>query len=169
MQFVTRDGPRLHGWFVPAPRGTVILCHGDSGTPAPDLQYVPGFRERGYNVLLLDSRAHGQSEGRFTSLQYLERRDLAAAVRYLEGRGIGRVGLLGFSMGAAASMSGAGDLPQVVAIVGWGTFQPYPGARAAVHGRGRRARGDPSTSWSAHGCRPAPARDMHAAQGSKAG
>ncbi len=117
--FPTTDGLRLHAWFVPAPspRGTVIFCHGHSGTPAPDLQYVPGFRERGYNVLLIDFRAHGQSEGRFTSLQYFERRDLAAAIHYLEGRGIGRVGLLGFSMGAAASMSGAGDLRQVAAVV----------------------------------------------------
>ncbi len=119
VHFTTADGLRLHGWFVPAeqPRGTVVFCHGHAGTPAPDLVYVPAFRARGYNVLLFDFRAHGQSEGRTTSLGYFERRDLEAAIGYLESRGIHRVGLLGFSMGAAVAMSTAPDSPAVAAVV----------------------------------------------------
>jgi alpha-beta hydrolase superfamily lysophospholipase len=117
--FTTADGLRLHAWLVPAPspRGTVIFLHGHGGTPSPDLQHVPAFRDRGYSVLLLDFRAHGQSEGRFTSLGYFERRDLEAAIACLQERGIHRVGLLGFSMGAAVAMSAAGDLPAVAAVV----------------------------------------------------
>ncbi|HOG48119.1 MAG TPA: alpha/beta hydrolase [Anaerolineae bacterium] len=119
VHFATCDGLRLHGWFVPAeaPRGTIIFCHGHGGTPAHDLSYVPALRARGYNVLLFDFRAHGQSEGRFTSLGYFERRDLLAAIGYLEGRGIRRVGLLGFSMGAAVAMATAPDAPAVAAVV----------------------------------------------------
>lgn len=57
-------GTVLRGWFVaaPAPRATLVFCHGHAGSKAPDLQYVPWLRERGYNVLLFDFRAHGESE-----------------------------------------------------------------------------------------------------------
>jgi len=119
IRFAASDGLRLHGWFVPAPspRGTIIFCHGHGGTPAPDLQYVPTFRAHGYSVFLFDFRAHGQSEGRFTTLGYFERRDLLGAIAYLEKRGIARVGLLGFSMGAAVAMSTAPESPAVAAVV----------------------------------------------------
>ncbi|MDI7275356.1 MAG: alpha/beta fold hydrolase [Anaerolineae bacterium] len=139
--FGTSDGLRLHGWLVPAgrPRGTVIFLHGHGGTPAPDLVYVPAFRERGFTVLLLEFRAHGQSEGRFTSVGYFERRDLAAAVRFLEARGVRRVGLLGFSMGAVVAMAGAGDLPAVAAVVADCGFAELSSAAAF----GARARGIP--------------------------
>lgn len=117
--FPTSDGLRLHAWFVPAPsaKGTIIFLHGHSGTPANDLFQVPPFHARGYNVFLIEFRAHGQSEGHWTSMGYLERRDLEAAIAYLEKRGIHRVGLLGFSMGGAVAMSASGGLPQVAAVV----------------------------------------------------
>ena len=117
--FTSSDGLRLHGWLVPAPtpRGTVIFCHGHGGSPAPDLCYVPAFRDRGLSVLLIDFRGHGQSEGRFTSLGYYERRDLLGAIACLQERGIHRVGVLGFSMGAAVAMSTAPDAPAVAAVV----------------------------------------------------
>ena len=140
--FTTSDGLRLHGWYVPAaqPRGTVIFLHGHGGTPAPDLVYVPAFRERGFSVLLFDFRAHGQSEGRFTSIGYFERRDLAAAVRFLEERGVRRVGLLGFSMGAVVAMAAAGDLPNVAAVVADCGFAELQ----SVVAFGARARGVPA-------------------------
>jgi len=139
--FTTSDGLRLHGWYVPAerPRGTVIFLHGHGGTPAPDLVYVPAFRERGFSVLLFDFRAHGQSEGRFTSIGYFERWDLAAAVRFLEKRGVRRIGLLGFSMGAVVAMAAAGDLPNVAAVVADCGFAEL----RSVVAFGARARGIP--------------------------
>lgn len=138
----TADGRRLHAWFVPAadPRGTVIFLHGHSGTPAPDLQYVPAFRARGYNVFLPTFRAHGNSDGHLTSVGYYERRDLAAAVEHLAGRGIHRVGLLGFSMGAAVAMSAAGDLPGVTGVVAdCGFAELWQAAAAGARDRGLSA------------------------------
>jgi fermentation-respiration switch protein FrsA (DUF1100 family) len=117
--FASRDGTVLRGWFVaaPAPRATLVFCHGHAGSKAPDLQYVPWLRERGYNVLLFDFRAHGESDGKATSLVYYEREDLLAAIAYLRGRGIPQVGLMGFSMGAAVALATAPLSDAVRAVI----------------------------------------------------
>lgn len=106
VSFSSLDGTMLRGWFVPAVRqgGTVIFCHGRSGSKAPDLIYVPQLRQHGFSVLLFDFRAHGESDGICSSVVYHERQDLLAAIAYLKGRGIHEVGLMGFSMGAAVAL-----------------------------------------------------------------
>lgn len=124
ISFSSLDGTILRGWFVPAtqPRATVIFCHGRDGSKAPDLIYVPGFRQRGFNVLLFDFRAHGESDGRRSSLVYYERQDLLGAIAYLQGRGIERVGLLGFSMGAAVAVATAPLSEAVRAVIADSAF-----------------------------------------------
>ena len=118
VSFSSFDGTMLRGWFVPAiqPRGTVIFCHGRAGSKAPDLIYVPQLRQHGFNVLLFDFRAHGESDGAQSSLVYYERHDLLAAIAYLQERGIREVGLMGFSMGAAVAIATA-PLSQAVRAV----------------------------------------------------
>ncbi|MBC7260885.1 MAG: alpha/beta fold hydrolase [Chloroflexi bacterium] len=119
VSFPSLDGITIRGWFVPTPnsRGTVIFCHGYAGNKAPDLQYVPRFRDHGYNVLLFDFRAHGESDGNKSSLVYYERQDLLGAIAYLQQRGINQVGLLGFSMGAAVAMATAPLSAAVRAVI----------------------------------------------------
>jgi fermentation-respiration switch protein FrsA (DUF1100 family) len=118
VSFPSYDGTTLRGWFVPAvhPRATVVFCHGRAGSKAPDLIYVPQFRQHGFNVLLFDFRAHGESDGHKSSLVYYERQDLLAAIAYLQERGIREVGLMGFSMGAAVAIATA-PLSQAVRAV----------------------------------------------------
>jgi alpha-beta hydrolase superfamily lysophospholipase len=124
ISFPSYDGTMLHGWFVPAiePRATVVFCHGRAGSKAPDLIYVPQFRQHGFNVLLFDFRAHGESDGRTSSLVYYERRDLLAAIAYLRQRGIEEVGLMGFSMGAAVATAAAPLSRAVRAVVADSAF-----------------------------------------------
>ena len=119
VSFSTPDGLTLRGWWIQAgtPRATLVFCHGHGGSKAPDLQYVPWLRDHGYNVLLFDFRAHGESEGVCTSLVCHGRHDLLAALTYLEQRGIHRLGLMGFSMGAAVAISTAPLSPAVQAVV----------------------------------------------------
>lgn len=119
VSFPSLNGLILRGWFIPAikPRATVVFCHGYAGSKAPDLQYVPQFRAHGYNVLLFDFRAHGESNGSKSSLVYYERLDLLGAIAYLQQRGIHQVGLMGFSMGAAVAISSAPLSKAVRAVV----------------------------------------------------
>jgi fermentation-respiration switch protein FrsA (DUF1100 family) len=117
--FPARDGLMLGGWWIPAagsPR-TVVFLHGQGGSMDPDVQYAPALHAAGFNVLMFDFRAHGRSEGDFTSIGYLERQDVLGAVDWLAARGLARIGLLGFSMGGAVAMLTAPLVPQVRAIV----------------------------------------------------
>ncbi|MFQ5857923.1 MAG: alpha/beta hydrolase [Anaerolineae bacterium] len=58
---------------------------------------------------MIDLRAHGQSEGRRFALGDQERWDVLGAVDWLGQRGFEKIGVLGVSMGAAASARAAAD------------------------------------------------------------
>jgi alpha-beta hydrolase superfamily lysophospholipase len=122
--FTTADGVTLSGWLIPAERDTraaVIVMHGFSGHRLGELAaYVPWLRRR-YHVLQFDFRGHGTSGPGAITLGSLERRDVAAAVRFLEERGLGPIALMGLSMGAAVAIVAAPDLP-VAAVVADAAF-----------------------------------------------
>jgi uncharacterized protein len=119
VRFTTDDGVTLSGWLVPAARETraaVVLMHGFSWHRLPWLAgFVPWLQKR-YNVLQFDFRGHGGSDDALISLGTLEQRDVAAAVRFLEGRGLGPIALMGISMGGSVAIMAAPDLP-VAAVV----------------------------------------------------
>ncbi|MDE1166027.1 MAG: alpha/beta hydrolase [Pseudomonas sp.] len=62
------DGTRLHAWWLPAKagvavKGTVLHLHGNGGNMAYHLGGSWWLPEAGYQVLLIDYRGYGQSEG----------------------------------------------------------------------------------------------------------
>ncbi|CAM3065421.1 alpha/beta hydrolase [Pseudomonas floridensis] len=62
------DGTRLHGWWLPAKegvpvKGTVLHLHGNGGNLSWHLGGSWWLPEQGYQVLLLDYRGYGQSQG----------------------------------------------------------------------------------------------------------
>jgi alpha-beta hydrolase superfamily lysophospholipase len=119
VRFTTDDGVTLSGWLIPAARETrtaVIVLHGFSGHRLPELAaFVPWLQER-HNVLQFDFRGHGESGPGSVTLGAHERRDVAAAVRFLESRGLGPLALFGISMGGATAIVSAPDLP-VAAVI----------------------------------------------------
>jgi dipeptidyl aminopeptidase/acylaminoacyl peptidase len=119
VRFTTDDDVTLSGWLVPAARETraaVVLMHGFSWHRLPWLAgFVPWLQHR-YNVLQFDFRGHGGSDDALISLGTLEQRDVAAAVRFLEGRGLGPIALMGISMGGSVAIVAAPDLP-VAAVI----------------------------------------------------
>lgn len=124
VEFKSRDGTTLRGWFIPAPeaKGTIIFCHGHAGSMDPDLKYVPWFNASGFNVLMFDFRGHGRSEGDRISMGYFERLDLLGAVDYLKRRGFNNIGVLGFSMGGAVAITTAAIEPSIKAVACDGAF-----------------------------------------------
>jgi len=136
--FPSRDGLRLHGWFIPSERsslpsladddwsggskGTVIFCHGRFGSKDPDLKYVPFFQAADYNIFLFDFRGHGKSEGSYSSFGYYERLDLLGAIDLLQSKGIFRFGVLGFSLGGAVGVATAAQSEPIVAVISDGGF-----------------------------------------------
>jgi fermentation-respiration switch protein FrsA (DUF1100 family) len=64
----TADGLRLHAWWLPAKpgvevKGTVLHLHGNGGNLPMHLGGSWWLPEQGYQVLLVDYRGYGLSEG----------------------------------------------------------------------------------------------------------
>jgi len=126
------DNTRISGWFFAASgsrRGpAVVLCHGIWTGRRECLPLALRFQAAGYNVLCFDFRAHGNSDGRFISVGHHETDDVIGAVHYLKQRpevDPARIGVIGFSMGAAATIQAAArclDIAAVVADSSYATF-----------------------------------------------
>ena len=71
---------RLAAWWLPRPGGslgrTCVLLHGYGDARAGALAWVGLWHDLGYDLLLPDARAHGDSGGRFAGGGVLERDDL---------------------------------------------------------------------------------------------
>ena len=118
------DSTQIRGWFLPArlptPGPAVVLCHGAGTGRRECLPWAVRFHAAGYSVLCFDFRAHGQSEGRCSSVGHNEAHDIIGAVRFLQTRAEvdpKRIGVVGFSMGAAATIRAAAECPEIAAVV----------------------------------------------------
>ena len=117
------DELTLRGWYLPAHEGkpVIIMVHGAEQHRAdPGVQMLSiasGLVAHGYSVLMFDLRGHGESDGNRMSAGYHEKRDLLGAVDYVKGRGFERIGVLGFSMGAATALMGAAESSDIGAVV----------------------------------------------------
>lgn len=119
VSFRTTDALTLHGWYIPArktTKRTLILLHGypaDKGDILPPLSFL----HEDFNLFLFDFRYLGKSEGSYSTAGAKEVRDLLAAIRFLKGRGVGEVGVWGFSMGGAVALMALPQAPEIKAVV----------------------------------------------------
>jgi fermentation-respiration switch protein FrsA (DUF1100 family) len=135
VHFRSADDLTLAGWWIPAPdrftadhdsfgpdsdeqasfrpgSQTVLICHGFWGGKAGPLPIARFYLAAGYNVLLFDFRATGQSQGHLCTFGDLERRDVLGAVAYLRTqrpRQSQRILGLGLGTGGAALLAAAAD------------------------------------------------------------
>lgn len=144
VSFPTRDGLTLRGWFIPAasPAGsskpqsrpggcaTILVGHGYPFDKANILGHTLFLHGR-FNLLLIDFRYFGESDGAFTTAGLLETRDVEAAVAYLKQRADvdpTRIGAMGFSMSAAAFiLSQHSDMRAIVADSPYATLEDLIG------------------------------------------
>ncbi|MEK6321520.1 MAG: alpha/beta fold hydrolase [Acidobacteriota bacterium] len=115
------DGTRLYGWWMSAGRSapTVVVLHGVKKNRTDVLRAALVLRRAGLNVLMFDGRAHGDSEGRYVTYGFYERRDVESAIEWLVKEkkiNRNRVGLAGESMGAAIALQVAAHNPWIRAV-----------------------------------------------------
>ena len=111
----------LRGWLFPAEprRGTVIFLHGRNQNRSAGVRAAARLVTMGYDVLVYDSRAHGDSGGRYSTFGYWERRNLSRAIDFL---GVDRVIVMGVSLGGAVAVQGAADDPRIVEVIAISAF-----------------------------------------------
>jgi dipeptidyl aminopeptidase/acylaminoacyl peptidase len=124
----TRDGLKLDAWFVPRrqqARGTILYLHGVGDCKIDGVALARLLFNHGFNVLLYDSRRHGESEGSYCTYGYYEKHDVSTVIDMLTARRDvhrGKVGIFGTSMGAAVAIQAAAIDPRICAVVAEASF-----------------------------------------------
>lgn len=141
------DGTRLHAWWLPAKegvevKGTVLHLHGNGGNLAMHLGGSYWLPNEGYQVLMLDYRGYGLSQGKATLPEVYG--DIEAALGWLDKapqvQGKPLV-LLGQSLGGAMAIHYLAQHPEQRRRFSALVFDGVPASYRAV---GRYALG---TSW----------------------
>ena len=86
LHVMSYDGHLLYGRFIPAEnaRATIIQFHGYRSHFCVDFSAsMRYYNEKGYNLLMVDQRAHGKSEGRYITFGVKERLDVLSWVTYV--------------------------------------------------------------------------------------
>jgi len=130
------DTIRLKGWFVLASvaqnRGTIILLHGIGSCKISMLSMARLFVGNGFNCILYDARAHGESGGINCTFGYYEKRDLSSCIDSAVVRfpGSAPFGVFGDSFGAATAIQAlAADRRLVCGIA----ESPFATLRGVIH------------------------------------
>ena len=117
------DGLRLFGkcYIASSDAPWLIMLHGYRSGAERD--FCGGLKfgiDSGFNVLLVDQRAHGKSEGKCLTFGIKERYDCLTWINYVisQAGGSCKIALYGMSMGAATVLMAAGSgLPKNVACI----------------------------------------------------
>jgi alpha-beta hydrolase superfamily lysophospholipase len=135
-----KDGILLRGWLVqPAPnlaanssastiksRDWVLLFHGVADNRVGDLGVADFLLRAGYGVVMMDSRAHGESEGDLATYGWKERDDVRAIVATLEDKVHPQcIFAFGVSMGGGIALQAAGAESHISAMVAEAPFSSY--------------------------------------------
>lgn len=147
--FRSADGRqiRLGGWWIPqaGSERVLILVHGRYGNRASYLSLAKPLWERGFNLLLIDLRGHGQSESAACSYGLGEQWDIVGAVDLVRARGFDgtSIGVIGWSLGgvsALLALEQTRDIAAVVSDSAYANADPLladnllrPGLKLAMH------------------------------------
>ncbi len=130
VRFPSRDtGIEISGWWIPRPGSSkaIVMVHGRGENRTTEFYdhfldlgaALNTFQGRGFNVLMIDLRAHGLSGGVTSEWGIGERRDVEAAVDWIKSRGFrsSSIGALGASLGATSCVYATADDPDISALV----------------------------------------------------
>lgn len=109
VEIKSKEGYTLKGYLIekyPSSNKYIILVHGYSANHHIHMPFVRLFLNEGYNVLLVDQRGHGDSEGTYPTYGYFEKDDINRWIGFLVKRKGEEVfiGLHGQSLGGATAL-----------------------------------------------------------------
>lgn len=140
VQITAADGASLSAWYLRplhANGRDVLLLHGVQDNREGVAGFTPMLLDRGYGVLLPDSRAHGESGGELATYGLLESDDVHRWVDWLYGKQRSKcVYGFGESMGAAVvldSLTAEDRFCAVMAQSPFASFRSVAYERAALY------------------------------------
>ena len=108
ISITSKHGYSLKGTYILCnneSRNTVILVHDLDGSRWSVMKYADMYLTKGFNVLIYDSRGHGESGGNNSTLGYLEKDDLDSWVDYINSKNkYGIIGVHGEGLGAFTAL-----------------------------------------------------------------
>ncbi len=121
--FQSRDGTRLHGWFIPAQaeekaKGTVVHMHGNAQNMSAHWMFAGWLPRQGYNLLVFDYRGYGQSQGVPEEQGVFE--DAVAALAYaraITDEGAASLHVFGQSLGGMLAIAATAANPACIRSV----------------------------------------------------
>ena len=122
LEILSEDNLKLKGYYInkfPESKKLMIMVHGYTANHIINLQYINMFLEKEFNILLIDERAHGNSEGVYPTYGIMESKDLHKWIEFMKGK-LGddiEIGLHGQSMGGATVLMYGGIYNDVKFII----------------------------------------------------
>ncbi len=123
MEIRAFDGTRLHGYYKEAGQKTtktIICVHGWHGSALKDAPlYSHWLVDYNMNILYIDLRSYGKSEGRYTTYGVLDSKDVLSWVNHIIGI-VGedaQIALFGISIGGNTVCSIADKVPKQVKCI----------------------------------------------------
>lgn len=141
VHLITAKQIPIEAWYArsdSAAQGTVMLFHGVSSNKSRMLQEAEAFRMFGYNVMLLDLRAHGNSGGNTITFGVREVEEVKLAYDFVKAKGEKNIFLWGSSMGAVVVTKAVADYPMeisgIILEAPFASLQTHLQARARAEG-----------------------------------
>lgn len=128
----TEDGFSLAAWEVAAeaPKGVVVLVSGiHNPSVTAFFSYAKMLRDNGYASVLVEMRAHGDSEGDKICLGMYEYLDVKAGVAYIKEQPAYKglpVIAWGTSMGGATVINAIGEIPEIDGVISCSAYSSWP-------------------------------------------
>lgn len=132
LKLITDDELAIAAWKVEAenPKAIVILL---SGIENPSVTAFWGYSkmlmDNGYSSLLIEMRAHGDSEGDRVSLGMDEYLDVKAGVEYIKSvKKYEMVPIIvwGTSMGGTTAINSIGEIPEIDGLISCSAYSSWP-------------------------------------------
>lgn len=131
VEFASKDGTTLSGWFIPAKGdalGTVIHFHGNAQNMSAHYSFVAWLPATGFNLFVFDYRGYGKSKGKPSRQGVYE--DGVSAVEYIKTRvdiDQSRIIIFGQSIGGAnaIAVAGSNDFEGIVGVATESAFSTY--------------------------------------------
>ncbi len=125
----TEDGVEIVAYenYVKGSKGTIVMI---SGIHNPSVRaffnHVELLEENKFSTILLETRAHGESEGNLIGLGYLEVLDVKAVVNYIKEKNPSeKIIVWGYSMGGSIAINSIGQISHIDALISMSAFSSW--------------------------------------------